>query len=126
MKVYCCNDEREAVCFTGDSTPLCLTCRNAFQAGQQAPEAEIVSLEDVDVSSGPHYCTFCDQSAALLVTHGEEVTFLCRGCQDNFEMGQTSPSSTVRNLDDVIFTCGGRHYTITRFYDAATGEWKTP
>ena len=42
---WCAEDEDGAVCFTALGTPLCQRCREAYEAGQARPDAEIIMLD---------------------------------------------------------------------------------
>mgnify|MGYP001588857523 FL=1 len=41
---YCANCDTEATCVTSGGTPLCATCREAYEWGQGSPDA---TFEDV-------------------------------------------------------------------------------
>lgn len=47
--MYCANCDNEAVCITSNNkTPLCASCREAFEWGQNSPDAYFNDVPDED------------------------------------------------------------------------------
>lgn len=131
---WCAEDEDGAVCFTALGTPLCQRCREAYEAGQARPDAEIIMIED-DLEDGDDHSNdeiiwcaldICDSEASrYAITAGEKFA-MCLGCREVFEMGQASPKAAIYDLDQVRVSRGeDGGYTITETLQATANgfEW---
>ena len=132
--IFCAEDDDEAVFFTALGEPLCERCLDAYKRGQEAPDAEIIMIEDDLEDGGDHsadeaiFCAvdICDCEAMYYALVDGETLALCPMCKEDFELGQASPDSAIYDLDDVKFTYEDGVYTIVETLQATANggfEW---
>lgn len=133
--IFCAEDDDEAVCFTALGTPLCERCLDAYKRGQEAPDAEIIMIED-DLEDGDDhsadeaiFCAvdICDCEAMYYALVDGKTLALCPMCKEDFKLGQASPDSAIYDLDQVRVRYVDGVYTIVETLQATANggfEWQ--